>query len=115
MSQSSSQPNIVSPALAALSQMVYGAQTAQVIYVVAKLGIADLFREQPKDVMEIATATGVSAVVLQRIFNFLVSRGLLGDLGDGRFELTDMGRLLQSDRIDSMHQRALFNAEVLFP
>lgn len=115
MSQSDSQPSVVSPALAALSQMVYGAQTAQVIYVAAKLGIADLLKQQPKDVVEIATATGVSAAVLQRIFNFLMSRGLLGDLGDGRFELTDMGRLLQSDRIDSMHQRALFNAEVLFP
>lgn len=115
MSKTGSQPNIVSPALAALSQMVYGAQTAQVIYVVAKLGISDLLKEQPKDVVEIATATGVSTAVLQRIFNFLVSRGLLGDLGDGRFELTDMGRLLESDRVDSMHQRALFNAEVLFP
>jgi predicted O-methyltransferase YrrM len=115
MSQSGSQPEIVSPELAALSQMVYGAQTAQVIYVMAKLGIADLLKEGPKDVLDIATAAGVSAAVLRRIFNFLVSRGLLEDLGDGRFESTGMGRLLQSDCVDSMHQRALFNAEVLFP
>ena len=50
MSQSGS-PDIVSPALAALSQMVYGVQTAQVIYVMAKLGIADLLKERPNDVV----------------------------------------------------------------
>ena len=68
--------------------MVYGAQTAQVIYVAAKLGIADLLKERPKDVEEIAAAAGVGAAVLRRILNFLVSRGLLGEVGDGRFAST---------------------------
>jgi protein-L-isoaspartate O-methyltransferase len=115
MSPSASQPEVVSPAHAALLQMVYGAQTAQVIYVAAKLGIADLLKERPKDVLQIAAATGVNSAVLRRIFHFLVSRGLLGDLGDGRFALTQLGQLLRSDRLDSVHQRAIFNAEVLFP
>lgn len=115
MSQPGRPPEVVSPTHAALLQMVYGAQTAQVIYVAAKLGIADLLKEGPKDVEEIAAAAGVGAAVLRRILNFLVSRGLLGALEDGRFELTPLGELLQSDRIDSVHQRAIFNAEILFP
>jgi hypothetical protein len=108
-------PQVVSPRLAGLLQMIYGAQTAQVIYVAAKLGIADLLADDAKDLLEISATTGVDAGVLRRIFGMLVSRGLLARQTDGRFSLTESGSLLRSDRADSVRERAIFNAEILYP
>lgn len=115
MSNSVNQPALLSPSHAALLQMVYGAQTAQVIYVAAKLGIADLLKEGPRDVVDIAAASGVDLVVLRRVLRFLVSRGVCGALPGDRFELTELGQPLRSDRPDSVQHRAIFFGEVLFP
>src|SRR3546814_4406605 len=44
------QRGILSRPQAALLQMVYGAQTAQVLYVAAKLGVADLLKNRPRKI-----------------------------------------------------------------
>jgi hypothetical protein len=43
-----------SPPQAPLLQMAFGAQTAQILYVAAKLGIADGLRDRPQPVPELA-------------------------------------------------------------
>ena len=115
MTSLASPPAVVSATQAALVQMLYGAQTSQAIYVAAKLGIADLLQQAPRDVTQIAADTGVDPAVLRRLLNFLVSRQLFAQRDDGLYELTASGQLLRSDHVDSVHQRALFNAEVLYP
>jgi precorrin-6B methylase 2 len=115
MNPSTHQPDAVPPTQAAVLQMLYGAQTAQAIYVAAKLGIADLLGDGQKDVADIAAPAGVDANVLRRLMRFLASRDLFVESEDGRFGLTESGQLLRSDLVDSVQQRAIFNAEVLFP
>jgi hypothetical protein len=95
--------------------MVYGAQTAQVIYVAAKLGLADLLTEGPRASSELAPGAGVDESILRRVLRGLVSLGLCIEIERDRFALTEMGQYLRSDRADSLHWRVLFNGEVLFP
>ncbi len=115
MNPSAHAPDAVPPTQVALLRMLYGAQTAQAIYVAAKLGIADLLGDKQKDVVDIAVSAGVDSNVLRRLMRFLASHDLLVESDDGLFGLTDSGQLLRSDRVDSLQQRAIFNAEVLFP
>jgi len=95
--------------------MVFGAQTAQVIYVAAKIGIADSLQNGPRCVNEIAPISGVDHSRLRRVLRFLVSRGICSELPGDQFALTELGQLLRSDHPDSMRNRAIFNAEVLLP
>lgn len=115
MSNSMDSAPTLSPSHVALLQMVYGAQTSQAIYVAAKLGIADLLEDGPRDTAEIADISGVDRGALRRLLRFLVSRGVCAELPPDRFTLTELGQLLQSNHPDSVRHRAIFNAEVLFP
>jgi hypothetical protein len=52
---------------------------------------------------------------LQRVLRGLTGMGLCTEVDEGRFALTPLGEYLRTDRPDSLHARALFNGEVLFP
>jgi O-methyltransferase domain/Dimerisation domain len=99
----------------ALLRLAYGAQAAQVVYLAAKLGLADLLKDWPMPAHDLATSVGVDAVVLRRIMRALGSLGILAEATGDRFALTEMGQYLRSDRPDSVQQRAIFNTEVLQP
>ena len=98
---------------AALLQAAYGAQTAQMLYVAAKLGIADQLRHGHHTAATLARTLGVDASALQRILRGLVSLGVCAESADSQFSLTSVGAYLQSDHPDSMQPRLLFNSEVL--
>jgi hypothetical protein len=97
---------------AALLQAAYGAQTAQMLYVAAKLGVADQLRHGHQSAVELARTLGVDASALQRILRGLVSLGVCEESADGRFGLTSVGAYLRIDHPDSMHPRLLLNGEV---
>src|SRR5713101_9121935 len=59
-------------AIAPLLQGAFGAQTAQILYVAAKPGIADLLRDGHRTAPELARAIGADAVALQRVLRGLV-------------------------------------------
>ena len=96
-------PNVV------LRQMITGYRTTQMIYVAAKLGIADLLSNGPKGAEELTETAGVHVRSLYRLLRALSSLGILAELDDGRFELTPRGELLQSDVPGSAHAFALMN------
>jgi tartrate dehydratase alpha subunit/fumarate hydratase class I-like protein len=56
---------------AALLQAAYGAQTAQLLYVAAKLGIADQLQHSHYTAVELAQTLGVNAPALQRLLRGL--------------------------------------------
>ena len=115
MTRSLPSPALLSPSQAALMEMLYGAQTAQVIYVAAKIGIADSLEHGPRSVAELAATHGVDAQTLRRVLRFLASRDLCAELSEDRFALTEAGELLRSSHPDSLRDRAMMNAEVLLP
>ena len=97
---------------AALLQSAYGAQTAQMLYIAAKLGIADQLQNGHKPAVELASTLDVDASALQRILRGLVSLGVCSESADGQFSLTSVGAYLKSDHPHSMRPRLLLNGEV---
>ncbi len=91
-----------------LSKLIHGFVNTQLIFVVAKLGIADLLADAPKTAKEFAEATGVREHRLLRVLRALCSIDILApDEADGCFGLTPMGRLLQSNTQASQRDYAI--------
>jgi hypothetical protein len=94
-----------------LRSMMVGYEVAQVIYVAAKLGIADLIGDEPRTIRELAERTGAHEGALHRVLLALASLGILTDLGDRRFGLTERGGYLQSATPGSLRRAALLSGE----
>ncbi|MBR8661705.1 MULTISPECIES: methyltransferase [Brevibacillus] len=77
-------------------EWITGGWVQQAIYVAAKLGIADLLADGPKNVGELAEATETHAPSLHRILRALCGIGLFREEGEQRFALGPLGSYLQS-------------------
>ena len=86
----------------ALIDLVDGHKVTAVIYVAAKLGIADLLLEGPKDAPELARLTETHERSLFRLLRALVKLAICAESSDGRFGLTDMGTRLAGSSERSM-------------
>ncbi|MCP5004394.1 MAG: methyltransferase, partial [Planctomycetes bacterium] len=98
-----------------LSQMIQGYKNSQLVYIAAKLGIADLLAAGPKSMDEIVISTGTNVQALCRIMRGFVLCGLVIQREDKFFELTSLGECLCSDVVDSLKHEALFTGEILSP
>jgi hypothetical protein len=115
MAGASDPPSGVPGPLAELLRLAYGAQAAQVVYLAAKLDLADLLKKGPLSVTELAAAVGAQPAILRRVLRSLVSLGVFVEVSGDRFGLTEVGQYLRSDRPDSVQPRAILNTEVLEP
>jgi hypothetical protein len=115
MARAPDPPGGVTGPQAELLRLAYGALAAQVVYVAAKLGLADLLRDRPQAAADLAAAAGVDAALLTRFLRALVSLGVFAEMAGDRFTLTEVGEYLRTDREDSVQPRAIFNTEVLQP
>jgi O-methyltransferase domain/Dimerisation domain len=95
----------------ALFRMITGYRITQMIYVVAKLGIADLLKDGPKSAEALAQTTHTHARSLYRILRALASVGIFAEDTQGRFALTPLAELLQTGVPSSQRPAALFFAE----
>lgn len=96
------------PGNVALLELATGAWTTQVLYVAAKLGIADELAGGPRHSAEVATAVGADPDALHRLMRALTSRGALRQRRDGRFALTSVGEALRAGTPGSMRDMVLF-------
>jgi ubiquinone/menaquinone biosynthesis C-methylase UbiE len=94
-------------AAAVARRMIMGFRTTQLVHVAAKLGIADVLGEGPRDASAIAAAVGALPQSVYRLLRALASLGVFAETTDGRFELTPLGDTLRRDRPGSLHQLAL--------
>jgi len=92
-------------------QLATGYIASMSIYVVAKLGIADLLAGGPKPVSELATASGAHEDRLYRVLRTLASVGLFSETSPRRFALNPAGSTLRRDTPDSVHPMALWMAD----
>src|SRR5207249_2036933 len=95
------------PPETALIQLFFGGLMQKCICVAAKLGIADLLAKQPQSADELAAKTQTHGPSLYRILRALASAGIFAENEEGRFELTPLAALLQTDVPNSMHNLAL--------
>jgi len=105
------QPNQAMPPQLAVLQMASGYWVSQSIYVVAKLGIADLLKDSPKSCDELATATGTNAPSLYRVLRALASLGVFAETERNHFTLTPLAACLQSDTPNSLRARVIMQGE----
>ncbi|MBI2181478.1 MAG: methyltransferase [Deltaproteobacteria bacterium] len=94
-----------------LFEMVKSYWVSQSVYIAAKLGIADLLKAGPKNIDDLADATGTHRRSLYRLMRALASVGVFAEEKNGRFRLTPVGECLQSGVPDSMRAMAIMHGE----
>jgi hypothetical protein len=85
----------------------------QLLYVAARLGLADLLATGPRSAEDLAAAAGADASVLHRILRGLAINGIVEE-GRGVFGLTDAGRCLQSAATDSLRGAVLSRGDLYY-
>jgi hypothetical protein len=80
-----------------LYQMAIGHYVSRALYLAAKLGIADLLRDGPRDAGSLAAAVGAEPSALRRVLRLLASLGVFAEDDDGRFALAPLGEQLRED------------------
>ncbi len=98
----------MTPAPAAMMEMIIAAWTSQAITVAAQLGVADALGDGPLRIEELAARVGADADALHRLLRALVSKGIFGHRRDGRYELNSLAGTLCSDAPISMTWAAQF-------
>ena len=97
-----------------LSEMINGVKYTQLVYVAAKLGIADLLKDGPRSPDDLAESIGANRRNLYRVLRALASLGIFSENQDGTFELTVKAEPLQSDVPESVRVRAIAWGEEWF-
>ncbi len=98
----------LTPAPAAVFEMVLAGWTSQVITVAADLGVADALADGPLSVEQLAARVDADADALGRMMRALVSRNVFRYRRDGRYELNALADTLRRDAPISMHAAARF-------
>jgi O-methyltransferase/methyltransferase family protein len=80
-----------------LLHMVNGYQVSQALHVAATLGISDLLASGPRDVTDLAEATGTHGPTLLRLMRALESVDVYSCDEEGRYENTALGKQLCGD------------------
>jgi hypothetical protein len=93
---------------AKLMGIAVGYQHSRALTVATELGIADLLRDGPRPVADLAQATHTHEPTLYRLLRALASIGVFDEDGERSFALTPMGQLLRSDAPASVGAVARF-------
>src|SRR5688500_12371244 len=109
--QQSLQSPASAPPEAIVTQIMLGCLGSQVLYVPAKLGIADLLANGPKSVEELATATGTHAPSLYRVLRAAASLGVFIEQENRNFALNRNAEPLLSNAPNSLRDIAIFMGE----
>jgi hypothetical protein len=99
------------PPEAFLTNVAFGALMTQALYVAAKVGVADLLKEEPKAISELAAATQTNEHALYRILRSLASIGIFTETASKVFANTPLSEPLRSDAPNSMRSGAIFMGE----
>ena len=90
-----------------LARLLSGFMPVQLVYVMARLRLADVLEARSATVGELSSAIDIRPDLMRRLVRGLAGIGLLGLETDDRVSLTKMGRLLGSGSPGSMRDFAL--------
>ncbi|HEY2387749.1 MAG TPA: methyltransferase [Candidatus Binatia bacterium] len=85
------------PPQAVLYQLSTGHYVSRALNLAARLGIAELLKDGPRPVGELATATETHPGSLQRLLRLLVTAGVFAEPSAGTFALAPLGEFLRGD------------------
>jgi len=95
-----------------LRQLIMGFRITQLIYVAAKLDLADYLAKRKQTAPELASIVDVEPGALYRLLRALASVGIFAEM-DGRFEMTPLAKLLLKDSPGSLRSTALIYGDDL--
>jgi hypothetical protein len=101
--------------LSALSQMVSGYARTQVLYLTAKLGLADHLAHGSRHADDLAVVVDAHPTALRRFLRVMVAMQLATQCGGERFELAPLGQFLRADHPASLRRTILYTGEVNYP
>jgi hypothetical protein len=90
-----------------LLDILGGFLRTQAIATVARLGVADMVREEPVAVTEIAAQVGAEPPALHRVMRLLASNGIFSEVAPGAFVSTQLSEGLREDHPHSIRYLAL--------
>jgi hypothetical protein len=93
---------------ARLRTLIGGYRMSQAVYVATRLGIPDLLADGPREIDELAHATGSHTPSLRRVLLALAGVGVLDKVGPHRFALTEVGVGLRTGVPGSVRASVLF-------
>ena len=115
MSDSAASPAGPPPPAAQLLNLIHGYAPSQLVYIAAKLMLADHISRGVQTTAALAAATSTQAEPLGRVLRGLVSCGVLAATDDGGFRLTPVGERLQTLVPGSLHGLAIIHGELFYP
>jgi len=96
------------PPMVRLLQLIMGKMSTHLIFVAAKLGIADILVDGPKNVDTIAKLTKTHPLNLYRTLRALTTLGIFAEIEHRVFASTPRSRLLQTNTPDSLRDWAIY-------
>jgi hypothetical protein len=94
-----------------LNRLITGYWTTQMVYVAAKLKLADLLTAGPRTAEDLAQETNTHAPSLYRLLRALASLGIFAEDSEHRFALTPLAECLRTDVPGSQHALAVMSGE----
>ncbi|HEV8336675.1 MAG TPA: methyltransferase [Candidatus Polarisedimenticolia bacterium] len=91
--------------------LVTGYWVSQLVYVAAKLELADRLAKGPKTAADLAAETGANPIALHRILRALAGVGVFKETAGGRFKLTPLAGTLRTGVPGSMRDFAVMMVE----
>ena len=95
-----------------LHLMAGGFMTTQILCTAVGLGLPDRFHEAPMSAASLAALTNADVSSLRRFLFMMVVLGLLTQVDEDRFQLSDLGAYLRSDHPKSLAERLLYIGQV---
>jgi SAM-dependent methyltransferase len=106
---------LLPPPVVVINHLVLNVIVSRCLYAAAELKIADLLRDGPRDVDELAQATGAHPDALYRILRALAAVGFFAETTERRFKSTRLADCLRTDAPGSMYPSARYaGADWLF-
>jgi SAM-dependent methyltransferase len=100
------------PPQAILYQMAAGHYVARALNLAATLGIADLLKDGPRPIDELAAASATHAPSLRRVMRLLAAAGVFEERENGDLALTTLGECLRGDVPGSVRATVMLIAGV---
>jgi hypothetical protein len=97
-----------------VARLMDGYLIAQLLYVAARLDIAEVLANEPCDADTVARAVGARPDALRRVLRGLAAEGVLEERPDGRFGLTALGTCLRGDVPGSQRGAIIARGDVYY-
>ena len=104
-------PEPASSEVRSLRSLITGYETSQVIYLAARLGVADLLAAGPRTAEDLAETLRLDTGALHRLLHALAALGLVSHLGGSGYAITESGARLRDGVPGSLRAVAILSGD----